>query len=200
MSKPCHSTSPCPLFAQPSHDSSDCLHNYVHVPIVVARIMFFYRSCPSYKLESELPVFRYKVDLTLREAKHESHRRGFSISPYSNTIHCSPLSRQSLHLQQYLFPPPSHLYLYLSVKLFFNSKSRYSNVYNFHYTCYFSTLPIVQDKLNVPPHLHLPRPHLQLHFLLECPLTLHLLIKNPSFHKPPHPTSIQKPLSTSKTS
>lgn len=47
------------------------LNNCVHVPVVAANNVF-YRSCSAYKFESEVAAFRYKLGLTLQEARQEA--------------------------------------------------------------------------------------------------------------------------------
>lgn len=56
------------------------LFSHARVSIVVAPIMYFNKSYLAYKHESKVVVLRFKLGLTLHEAKQIAHRQGFSQS------------------------------------------------------------------------------------------------------------------------
>nr|XP_027238655.1 uncharacterized protein LOC113829645 [Penaeus vannamei] len=70
--KHCRSTARCPLCAQPGHELANCPAQSRTCANCGGPHNVFYSGCTAYKFESELANLRFKLGLTLREARQEA--------------------------------------------------------------------------------------------------------------------------------
>lgn len=184
------------LCVQLVHDRSNCSTESHTCDNCVGSHNALYRGCLTYKFESEVAILRVKLGLTLRKAKQEARRLGFSLTPYSNTDFCSspPPPSQDVSAFPPIIPFSSHFYpLPPPFKFFYRSKSgrpnrhHYSKHYNLYLLLFLLAQLIAQDKPNVSSHflLHLSLPLKRLSSLLP-------IIRKLLFLRPTEPTPLRK--------
>ena len=86
LAKYCRSAARCPLCAMTSHDRSKCSSQIRTCANCTGQHNVFYRGCPTYKFEAEVAALRFKHGLTLKEARTEARRQGFSSQPLSRLL------------------------------------------------------------------------------------------------------------------